>query len=320
MYMLEIGGSGSSPANSGPGTFTLSIAGPPSNDDCTTPIVLGMGGGSGYDNSTATTGAQGATACGAVNNDLWYTWTASMSGTATLDTCFQTNDDTSVAIYLGSGCPSGNAIACDDNSCGVQSMATFPIVAGGTYTLQVGSGSGNGGPSSFIITEQGGGSPSVGTPYCFGDGTGIACPCANTGASGHGCANSLNNSGAELAATGIAMVSADALALNGSGMPPNVSVLYFQGTSQTSGGTGVAFGDGLRCASGTIVRLATRTNDGTGASSYGAPLGDTPVSVRGQLPAGGGTRQYQAWYRNAAAFCTPSTFNLTNGLEIVWAP
>ncbi|MEY2806172.1 MAG: hypothetical protein RIR65_589, partial [Planctomycetota bacterium] len=33
-----------------------------------------------------------------------------------------------------------------------------------------------------------------------------------------------------------------------------------------------------------------------------------------------GTRTYQAWYRNAAAFCTPSGFNLGNGLEIVWAP
>jgi hypothetical protein len=80
------------------------------------------------------------------------------------------------------------------------------------------------------------------------------------------------------------------------------------------------FGDGLRCASGSVVRLATRTNDATGSSGYGGPLGDTPVSVRGQVPAGGATRDYQAWYRNAAPFCTPSTFNLTSGLEIVWGP
>jgi len=26
------------------------------------------------------------------------------------------------------------------------------------------------------------------------------------------------------------------------------------------------------------------------------------------------------WYRNAAAFCTNSTFNLTNGLNVVWQP
>jgi hypothetical protein len=27
---------------------------------------------------------------------------------------------------------------------------------------------------------------------------------------------------------------------------------------------------------------------------------------------------YQVWYRNAASFCTPSTFNLSNGIEIAW--
>jgi hypothetical protein len=43
------------------------------------------------------------------------------------------------------------------------------------------------------------------------------------------------------------------------------------------------------------------------------------VSVRG-LVATPGTRNYQVWYRNAAAFCAPSTFNLTNGLSLTWAP
>jgi hypothetical protein len=31
-----------------------------------------------------------------------------------------------------------------------------------------------------------------------------------------------------------------------------------------------------------------------------------------------GTRYYQTWYRNAAAFCTVATFNLTNGVQIDW--
>jgi hypothetical protein len=33
-----------------------------------------------------------------------------------------------------------------------------------------------------------------------------------------------------------------------------------------------------------------------------------------------GTRTYQVWYRNAAAFCTASTFNLTNGWRTTWGP
>ena len=31
-------------------------------------------------------------------------------------------------------------------------------------------------------------------------------------------------------------------------------------------------------------------------------------------------RYYQVWYRNAAAFCTPSTFNTSNGYAVTWQP
>jgi len=102
--------------------------------------------------------------------------------------------------------------------------------------------------------------------------------------------------------------------LEGSQMP-NGPALYFQGTQQLAGGLGATFGDGLRCATGTITRLGTVQNAG-GASSYPGAL-DPSVSVRGGCAAGD-VRTYQVWYRNAAAFCTPSTFNLSNGLEITW--
>ena len=111
------------------------------------------------------------------------------------------------------------------------------------------------------------------------------------------------------------MLSSDTLVLAGSGMP-NSSALYFQGTSSTGGGTGVAFGDGLRCAGGSIVRLGTKTN-AVGVSSYPG-AGDASVSVRG-LVAAPGTRWYQVWYRNAAAFCTSATFNLSNALRVTWS-
>ena len=97
---------------------------------------------------------------------------------------------------------------------------------------------------------------------------------------------------------------------------PNSSALDFQGTTQQSGGNGAVFGDGLRCAGGTILRLATKPNAG-GASSYPG-VRDPRVSVRGLVTAPG-TRTYQVWYRNAAAFCTTSTFNVTNGILIAWS-
>ncbi|MBL8863147.1 MAG: hypothetical protein JNK02_14215 [Planctomycetes bacterium] len=153
-------------------------------------------------------------------------------------------------------------------------------------------------------------------PFCFGDGGGTACPCGNAGAPGQGCANSIDPGGARLVATGSPSIAADSLRLSASGMP-NSSALYFQGTSLQAGGVGSTFGDGLRCAGGTLIRLGTLANTG-GASAYPGP-GDVRISVRGQCTAGD-SRTYQVWYRNAATYCTPSTFNLSNGLGATWSP
>ncbi|MFN9787593.1 MAG: hypothetical protein ACK57N_13570 [Planctomycetia bacterium] len=163
-------------------------------------------------------------------------------------------------------------------------------------------------------------SGAVGTAFCFGDGSGTACPCGNAGAAGNGCANSLNANGAKLEAQGSASVSNDTITLRGSGMSTTGTCLYFQGTTRLNSGLGAVFGDGLRCAGGTIIRLGTKVNS-AGGSQYGfANPTDIRVSVRGVIPAAGATRTYQVWYRNAGVFCTPSTFNLSNGLELVWAP
>jgi len=96
---------------------------------------------------------------------------------------------------------------------------------------------------------------------------------------------------------------------------PNSSALYFQGTGQVNGGMGVAFGDGLRCVGGTVLRLKVVTN-AAGSSQY-PQAGDPSVSVRGQITMPG-VRNYQVWYRNAASFCTSQTFNLSNGWSVTW--
>jgi len=152
--------------------------------------------------------------------------------------------------------------------------------------------------------------------YCFGDLFGGPCPCGNFSAlsAGEGCANSLGT-GSLLGWSGSARLNGDTFALLGSQMP-NSTCLYFQGTTQTAAGVGTAFGDGLRCASGTVVRLGTKVNVG-GSSQYPG-FGDLSVSVKGGVSTPGATRTYQVWYRNAAAFCTTSTFNLTNALQVTW--
>ncbi|MBL8861853.1 MAG: hypothetical protein JNK02_07550 [Planctomycetes bacterium] len=488
------------------GTLSINQFVPASNDDCSLPVNVVGAGPHPFDTTTATTGSQGqgAALClafGSANiyNDVWFTWTAPASGQYEISVCGFTGYDTKLAVYSGAGCPSGGPIACNDDSCGLQSAACFSATAGQTYTIQIGAygtaGSGTGAftltlvppptsacapaddgtsenslgwtaggslvwmsgygiigqptsisavettygtplfPGGYIpsgpvtiavwddpnddgnpndavllatvttavnpgsvdsdvfqtivlgapvvangiffvgamvdhpggqypapLDQSGGGTAcgagpgswffgsntvgavdlsnpsanqypplslvsagfpgnwllravcgpgSTGTAYCFGDGSGTACPCGNNGATGNGCGHSANANGANLAATGSALLSGDTVVLNGTAMPANASALYFQGTAQLS----VVFGDGLRCVGGTVIRLGTKTNSG-GASAYPGG-GDPSVSVRG-LVTTPGIRHYQVWYRNAAAFCTPSTFNLSNGLSITW--
>jgi hypothetical protein len=503
-YFINLGGFGGAQYS---GTFSVNVVVPTGNDSCSLATAVVGNGPHAFDTTGATTGAEGqaeplclAFGSTAIFNDQWYTWMATATTTYEISLCAGTAFDSRVAVYNGSGCPTGAAIACNDDSCGLVSAACFSATAGSTYTIQIGAfGAGVTGPGSFQFTpvappsspcapvddgttenaigwtaggtfgwmagygvigqsvtvssvdttygtplfpggyipsgpvtvavyedpnddglpndavflgmgtavvspgsvdtdvfqtvalnapvmangiffvaaavmhnagefpspldQSGGGGTACGSgpgsfffgnntatpvdfmninanlfppasvasagfpgnylvrancgpgntgmPYCFGDGTGIACPCANNGAAGNGCANSVNAGGANLTASGVATVGADTVLLSGSGMPLNVSALYFQGTAQL----GVAFGDGLRCVGGTIIRLGTKANSG-GASAYPA-VGDQSVSVRGMVPSGA-TRMYQIWYRNAAAFCMPSTFNLSNGLQITW--
>lgn len=161
----------------------------------------------------------------------------------------------------------------------------------------------------------------IGTVVCAGDGVAphTACPCGNSSpqADGAGCLNSFGVGG-RLRASGVASLSADTVTITVGGLPAS-NVLFFQGTAQQNGGNGAPFGDGLRCAGGTTVRLKTYLATGAsgGATSSYPQAGDQPLSVRGGVTAPG-MRTYQAWYRNAAGFCTPDTFNLSNGLALTW--
>ncbi len=328
VYMLECGQYGT-----GTGTtwaITITFSPPLVNDDCSTPQVLSGPGTYNFDLTTATQSPQGQTTagCGPGLNfykDIWFTYPATTNGTATVTTCGFINPgsptyDTKIQVFSGSGCPSGPSIVCNDDLCTAQALAstlTFNTTCGQLYTIQLGEYlSGASIVGAMNITEVGAQCGPTGVPYCFGDGSGTACPCGNAGTAGNGCASSVNASGGLLSSSGVPSVANDSFVLTASGLPSS-SALYFQGTARTAAGAGAAFGDGLRCAGGTVIRLGTKTNVG-GTSSY-PEAGNASISVKG-LDSAGNVRDYQCWYRNAAAFCTPSTFNLTNGLEITWAP
>jgi hypothetical protein len=322
VYTIQVGMfPGSAPINT---SMDITMP-PPANDDCNTPIVLAGPGLYPFDTSLATTGTQYATnGCGTINKDLWYTYTATTNGTATLVTCglmdvSSTSFDTKVAAYLGAGCPGATSIACNDDLSGCPqlfgSSMTFNVTCGTVYSLRIGNFSSSATTNihgMFSLTEAGTGCLTAPTPYCFGDGTGTACPCSN-GAPGNGCSNGTTMAGANLAAAGTNSITADTLTLAGSGMPATSPALYFQGTAQVS----VVFGDGLNCAGGTQVRLGTKINT-AGASAYPG-AGDPSISVKGGASAGSNLN-YQVIYRDASSFCPTSTFNTTNGINVVWAP
>ncbi len=162
----------------------------------------------------------------------------------------------------------------------------------------------------------------AGQPYCFGDGSlATACPCGNSGVAGRGCANSQGGSvGAWITSSG--SVNPDSVVLSASGMLPTASAIYLQGDA--SNAAGIVFGDGVRCVSGSLKRLAIKPSV-AGASQY--PVGaDLPISQRsaqlGDAFGPGATRYYATYYRDSnAAFCpTPigNGWNITNGLALSW--
>lgn len=159
------------------------------------------------------------------------------------------------------------------------------------------------------------------TPFCFGDGSGAACPCGNSGTPGHGCENSASTGGAILSATGQSSLSADTLTLVSSSELPNALSIPSQGTAMINA---VFFGDGLRCAGGALKRLYKENASGGVLSVPQA--GDLSISARsaqlGDVIASGTTRYYYTYYRDPSmTFCANppgNTWNVTNNLAVVW--
>jgi len=158
-------------------------------------------------------------------------------------------------------------------------------------------------------------------PFCFGDGTLVTpCPCNNNGVGGAGCENSAGTGGAILSATGT--TSPDTVVLTSSGELPSVLGIFLQGNNVNQ--NGIKYGDGLRCATGSLKRLYAKAASG---GVMTAPVGGDPsITVRsaalGDTILPGTTRYYHAWYRDPnPAFCptpTGNTWNTSSGLRITW--
>ncbi len=150
-----------------------------------------------------------------------------------------------------------------------------------------------------------------GVPFCFGDGTGLLCPCGNTGLTDEGCSNSLGFGGT-LHGSGSVSVTADDLSFVAENMISGKLALLFAGRNSLGGGSGLLFGDGLRCTGGGVVRLGMQVVGATGTASWGPGLG-----AAGGWGAGD-TRYFQVWYQDTTSSPCAWSFNTTHAIELTF--
>ncbi|HYC77503.1 MAG TPA: hypothetical protein VEI02_07735 [Planctomycetota bacterium] len=137
-YYVQVGTWGFSSANSG-GVSIVEIPAP-SNDDCVNAIPLAYGLNAGLTNLGATTSSPTGS-CGAMGNDVWYSFTPTCAGNLVLETC-GSGFDTVVAVFDACG---GNEVGCNDDSGAsgpcqftLQSFLSIPVTAFNTYYIAVG--------------------------------------------------------------------------------------------------------------------------------------------------------------------------------------
>ncbi|MFO0874657.1 MAG: hypothetical protein U0575_11905 [Phycisphaerales bacterium] len=150
------------------------LAPPPANDECSHATIVNDGVTSFSTIGATTSGPPLPPSCeeghgpGLVD-DVWYRYVSSGTGPVHVSTC-DSDYDTRIAVYVD--CPNGPSdapLACNDDSCGLQSSLFFGAVCGGTYVIRVGgfNGSGNGN----LAIENLGECPSACITDLNGDGT-----------------------------------------------------------------------------------------------------------------------------------------------------
>jgi hypothetical protein len=143
-----IQGYGRSSANSIWGTWFASLSynftpPPPGNDNCSDALTVSNGTFSFDTRGSSTDGPDEPALCSFngetnVENDIWFRYFALCDGIATASLC-DSDFNTKIAVYLDE-CPesSDQAIACNDDACGEQSIVSFPVTQGQFYRIRIG--------------------------------------------------------------------------------------------------------------------------------------------------------------------------------------
>ena len=163
--------------------------------------------------------------------------------------------------------------------------------------------------------------------FCFGDGSGTACPCGNISHLGERrrCRNSTGK-GARLDASGQPDVGADTLRFPLDGGPPFSFAFLISGgvaLPMSSPGAGLLDADGLRCVGGGLTRHGARSTDSAGTIGVTTPGWGPPNGPPGGLAAQGGfvpgqSRYFQVLVRDDITQVCGTGGNRSNGVKITF--
>ncbi len=133
-YLVQVGGVAGA---SGSGTLTVDTSGTaPSNDLCSDATPLLDGVPVAFSTVCATADGVGGS-CGSptpTSPDVWFSFTASIDSTVVFDTCAATYD---TVLEAYSECPAtGVLLACNDDSCNLQSQISVFMLAGESITIR----------------------------------------------------------------------------------------------------------------------------------------------------------------------------------------
>jgi Tol biopolymer transport system component len=154
----------------------------------------------------------------------------------------------------------------------------------------------------------------------------LPCPCGNPPSGpARGCENSSSTGGASLTASGLAYLSAGSLAFTTSNEKPTALSIVLQGRASIP--TGVAFGQGVRCVGGPLLRMFVKTATHGGITAPDLAAGDPTIPARsralGTLIRAGEEHFYFVYYRDPTVLggCpSTSTFNSTQTGRVSWWP
>ncbi len=160
-YLIRIGG-----FNGARGTGTLEVDFALAGDHCSVPLVATLG--SNPFDTTAMSDSSGpiplpeglqcpGSGLGSAQKDIWFAFTPTSVGVATLSTCDGSSFDSDLVVYVGD-CDSLIQIACNGDSGGCQTsseIGNLILNAGTTYLIRLGSNLGTTGSGDLTISYDG---------------------------------------------------------------------------------------------------------------------------------------------------------------------